>query len=142
MGTRSPTWTTADMKELSVTLPPRNKFSGTHSQLSQLVGGGARWLLQPLLLREKLSTKLPLAGFEPPIFRLGAQSEYHSATHTHTHTHTHAEEYKLEKIPTPHSHLRKIGHDQRELGVHGRIPYEVSLFHRIPMNEFPLSVGN
>ena len=37
VGTRSPTWATADMKELPVTLPPRNKFPGTHSQLSQLV---------------------------------------------------------------------------------------------------------
>ena len=32
-------WTTADMKELSVTLLPRNKFPDTHSQLSQLTGG-------------------------------------------------------------------------------------------------------
>ena len=38
VGTQSPTWTTADMKELSVTLPPKNKFPGTNSQLSQLVG--------------------------------------------------------------------------------------------------------
>ena len=38
VGTRSPTWATADMRELPVTLPPRNKFPGTHSQLSQLVG--------------------------------------------------------------------------------------------------------
>ena len=38
VGTQSPTWTTAGMRELPVTLPPRNKFPGTHSQLSELVG--------------------------------------------------------------------------------------------------------
>ena len=82
------------MKELSVTFPPRNKFPGAHSQLSQLVYSVVldRWSLQPLLLREKLSTKFPLVGLKPPTLRVNTTQppvNTHPTTHTHTHTHTH-----------------------------------------------------
>ena len=90
-GIRSPTWTTADMKELSVTLLPRSKFHNTHSQLSAVVLDGH---CSHRCLEKNFAPNYNWLGLEPPTFRLGAQSEYNSATseptpHIYTGSHTH-----------------------------------------------------